>query len=113
MRRLGRSGTCFCKLSDATTASIAVQRWRSTLERSAHDPEVARFVNGSLEGIEEFFRNRLRAGVEVGEFRQELDPDSTAGLLLGLLAGVRVLARSRAEEALLNSIVHEVDRILR
>lgn len=45
------------------------------------------------------FADRVRAGMEVGELRPDLDPDAVGRMLLSLKSGLKVAARGGAEEA--------------
>lgn len=76
----------------------------TSIEMSAHDPEIATVVAHGLAKTEEFFRRMIRAGHAAGEIPAHVDAVTAARGLLALLTGLRVLARSRPEMALLTSV---------
>jgi TetR/AcrR family transcriptional repressor of nem operon len=63
--------------------------------------------------MENFFRDMIENAVAQDEISPDIDPVETARGLLSLLVGLRVLARSRPEEALLRSIENQAEAILR
>ncbi len=77
----------------------------AALDVAPHDPEFQRIVGAVLEQIEAFFRDRIEAGQADGTISRSRSPLSLARHLLGVLMGVRVLARVRAERDLLEGIV--------
>lgn len=77
----------------------------SAVELAPHDPLIrARLRDGFLT-VEQGFEVTLRRGQRTGEIAPEKDPKALARFLLGLVQGLRVLARSDAEEATLRDIV--------
>ena len=84
----------------------------TALEMAPHDPEVAAAVGAALAQMEDFFRQMIRAGQEAGEIGGQIDADETAGALLALLAGMRVLARGRPDPAVLCAVCRHADNIL-
>lgn len=72
----------------------------SALEVSAHDAEL-----GKLIAFEAFFRQCLRRGQQSGEINQSITARDAALLLLGVVLGLRIAARSRLERALLAGMV--------
>ena len=77
----------------------------SALEVAPHDAEFRAMIAGMLNRIETFFRTRVEAGQADGTIAATLSPDHAARHLLGVLMGVRVLARVRPERALLEAVV--------
>ena len=84
----------------------------SALDVAPHDPEFQRVVADVLVQVEQFFLRCVRAGQADGSVQaREAAPD-LARTLLGLLIGLRVLARTRPERALLEGLVRPVDSLL-
>ena len=77
----------------------------SALEIAPHDEEFRAIIAGVLTRIEVFFRATIEAGQRDGSIAAPLCPEQTAHHLLGVLMGVRVLARVRPEGALLEGAV--------
>jgi len=76
----------------------------SALEIAPHDPELGAEIAKRLAEIEGFFRRSINAGQTSGAISRKLNPIDGARLLLGVLLGIRVLARSRPERALLEGV---------
>ncbi|MDP6351736.1 MAG: TetR/AcrR family transcriptional regulator [Alphaproteobacteria bacterium] len=76
----------------------------TALEMAAHDPEVAAIVGEGFRDIESFFRSTIERGLAAGDIGAHVDATEVARALLGLLIGLRVLARSLPDRALLESI---------
>ena len=62
---------------------------------------------------EVFFRDLILEGRKIGEISAKIDAPRTARTLLGLLAGLRVLARCRPERPLLEALVDQAAALLR
>ena len=77
----------------------------SALDVAPHDPEFQRIVGAVLEQIEAFFRGRLEAGQADGTISGLRTSDELARHLLGVLMGVRVLARIRPDRNLLEGVI--------
>ncbi len=77
----------------------------AALEVAPHDPEFRLVVAEELKQIEAFFRRCISRGQKSGEISADLDTRDSARMLLGVLMGIRVLARARPERALLEGIV--------
>jgi TetR/AcrR family transcriptional repressor of nem operon len=77
----------------------------AALEVAPHDPDFRKAVGGVLTRIEGFFLERLRAGQADGTVTRSLSAEDHARHLLGVLIGVRVLARVRPEPRLLEGAV--------
>jgi len=76
----------------------------TALELAPHDSEIAAIVSEGLLDTERFFRRVIRKGQKTGEISPDLDGNSVARALLGLMSGLRVLARARPEAKLLRAI---------
>ncbi len=79
----------------------------TSVELSAHDPEIAGIVAGGLSRMEGFFHRIIHSGQATGEIPVTVDATEASRALLGLLTGLRVLARSRPEEPLLRAIARQ------
>jgi TetR/AcrR family transcriptional repressor of nem operon len=77
----------------------------TALEIAPHDPPLHKITAHVLEQIEEFFRHCAATGQADGTITMSQAPDDLARHLLGVLMGVRVLARVRPERALLEGMV--------
>lgn len=76
----------------------------TALELAAHDREIGKIVAASQRGIEAFFRQLIETAQLRGEVPARVDASRAAQSLLAALIGLLVLARSRPERALLESI---------
>ncbi|MGA0532795.1 TetR/AcrR family transcriptional regulator [Hansschlegelia sp. KR7-227] len=77
----------------------------SALEVAPHDPEFRDAIAAVLLRLEGFFVGRIRAGQAAATITSAMSADVLARHLLGVLMGVRVLARVRPERALLEGVV--------
>lgn len=77
----------------------------AALDVAPHDPDFQRLVAGVLIRIEAFFLGCIEAGQADGTITRSLPAASLAQHLLGVLMGVRVLARVRPERSLLEGVV--------
>ncbi|WP_322014639.1 TetR/AcrR family transcriptional regulator [Paraburkholderia sp. J12] len=77
----------------------------SALEVAPHDAAFQTLIAGVLVKVEAFFRRCLIAGQRTGEISTAQSADDLARLLLGVHLGLRVLARSRPERALMVGMV--------
>ena len=77
----------------------------SVLEISPHDPKLGRQIAAYVGEIEEFFRRTICAAQADGSVAASLDAKDAARLQLGVLLGIRVLARSRPDQAVLEGMV--------
>jgi TetR/AcrR family transcriptional repressor of nem operon len=75
------------------------------LEIAPHDPEFRKTVVREFSSIEEFFRSRVEAGQTSGALRLDVPAGELAKMLLSLWLGLRVLARSRPQRAVLEGAV--------
>jgi len=76
----------------------------SALEVAPHDRELGELIADRLGEIEAFFRRSIRAAQTEGTVPQNLVAKDLARLLLGVLLGIRVLARAKPERALLEGL---------
>ena len=77
----------------------------AALDVAPHDPAFRKVVAEVLVRIEAFFLACLRAGQADGTIARSLPAETLAQNLLGVLMGIRVLARVRLERALLEGVV--------
>lgn len=77
----------------------------SALEMAPHDLEFQGIIAGVLDRIECFFRRCVETGQASGEIDAASSAEVLAQHLLGVLMGVRVLARVRPERALLEGVI--------
>jgi len=80
----------------------------TALEMSPHDREFRRAVRDVMVQVEAFFRRSVEAGQAAGTISAAHSAESLGQMLLGVLLGVRVLARSRCERPLLEGLVAPV-----
>jgi TetR/AcrR family transcriptional regulator, transcriptional repressor for nem operon len=76
----------------------------SALDIAPHDAEIAKAVSGYLDELRGFFRRNLEAGQKTGEVAKKLDPEETSSHLLGVVLGIRVLARTGANRQTLENV---------
>ncbi|AKZ63969.1 TetR family transcriptional regulator [Herbaspirillum hiltneri N3] len=77
----------------------------SALETAPHDPEFRDIVNDVLSQIEGFFFRNVQAGQRDGSIQSAIPAADLGRMLLGLHIGVRVLARTKPEKALLEGMI--------
>ena len=77
----------------------------SALDVAPHDAELGRVVTGYLEEIRAFFRRNVVAASEAGETPPGTDAETLSIHLLGVLMGMRVLARTGARRRTLEAVV--------
>jgi TetR/AcrR family transcriptional repressor of nem operon len=77
----------------------------SALDVAPHDAEIGKVVAGYLDELRAFFRRNIEAAQRVGQVPRSVDAEEVSGHLLGVLAGVRVLARTGARRKVLESVV--------
>ncbi len=77
----------------------------AALDVAAHDRALQKNVASVLAGMESFFLDCVTAGQADGTISRASSGEDLARHLLGVLMGVRVLARVRPERALLEGIV--------
>ena len=77
----------------------------SALDVAPHDAELGRVVTGYLEEIRAFFRRNIEAARKAGETPRNIDAEAVSIHLLGVLMGMRVLARTGARRRVLEAVV--------
>lgn len=77
----------------------------SALDVAPHDPELGRAVTGYLEEIRSFFQRSVEAANKAGETPPDTDANALSIHLLGVLMGMRVLARTGARRQTLEAVV--------
>ena len=76
----------------------------AALDVASHDPAFRKVIAEVLVGIEAFFHACIRTGQADGAITRSLPAETLAQNLLGVLMGIRVLARVRPERALLEGV---------
>lgn len=84
----------------------------SALEAAPHDAGAQVIVDDFLTRAEGFFRRCVESGQNDGTISRSQPAEDLARLLLGVLLGIRVLARVRPQRALLESITRPVAALL-
>jgi TetR/AcrR family transcriptional repressor of nem operon len=77
----------------------------SALEMAPHDPEFQRIIARVLTRVEKFFLDCIERGQAAGTITRAMSADQLARHLLGVLIGVRALARVRPERTLLEGVI--------
>jgi TetR/AcrR family transcriptional repressor of nem operon len=80
----------------------------SALEVAPHDPEFQGIIADVLVRMEGFFHRCVAAGQKAGQIPTTHKAEDLARTLLGAFLGIRVLARTRPEAALLEGLVRPV-----
>jgi TetR/AcrR family transcriptional repressor of nem operon len=78
----------------------------AALELAPYDPEFQKLVAEEMVFIEAFFRRCIEAGQKDGSITDTQPPDELAKLLLSVLLGIRVLARTRPQREVLEGAVN-------
>jgi TetR/AcrR family transcriptional repressor of nem operon len=97
-------------VQDAIERSVSDPRRRgcllvnSALEVAPHDVELRARIAAYLEEIGAFLRRNVAAAQKAGTVPLALDEADTARLLLGVVLGIRVLARTNPDRALLEGV---------
>jgi len=74
-------------------------------EIAPHDAEFGREIASRLEELQGFFRRMIAKARAEGTVPSDREPVELARLLLGIVLGIRVLARAKPDRALLKGIV--------
>ena len=77
----------------------------AAVEIAPHDAEVAATLRASLGAVEDALFEAVRRGQAQGEIAVDKDARVLARFLLGVIQGLRVLMRARADETSLRDIV--------
>jgi TetR/AcrR family transcriptional repressor of nem operon len=84
----------------------------SALEVAPHDAELGAVIADRLGEIEAFFRRAIKAAQAQGMVPPERKAKELARLLLGVLLGIRVLARVNPDRALLEGVARPALELL-
>ncbi|MBN9536764.1 MAG: TetR/AcrR family transcriptional regulator, partial [Alphaproteobacteria bacterium] len=76
----------------------------SALDVAPHDAEIGKVVGGYLDELRAFFRRNIEAARAAGQVSRTIDAEDVSAHLLGVLAGIRVLARTGAKRKLLEAV---------
>jgi TetR/AcrR family transcriptional repressor of nem operon len=76
----------------------------SALEVAPHDPEIRRLVTQELQQIQGFFHRCLLKGQKAGTITTAQSAEDMSKLFLGVLLGIRVLARTAPQRDLLEGV---------
>ena len=76
----------------------------SALDVAPHDAEIGKVVAGYLDELRAFFRRNVAAAQRVGQVPKSVDAEEVSAHLLGVLAGIRVLARTGAPRKMLENV---------
>src|SRR5580704_204918 len=85
----------------------------SALELAPYDPEFQKLVAQEMIFIEAFFRRCIEAGQKDGTISASRPGAELAKLLLSVLLGIRVLARTRPERAVLEDAANGALELLK
>jgi len=77
----------------------------SALDIAPHDAAIGKAVAIYLDEIRDFFRRNIEAARRTGTVPKAIDAELVSGHLLGVLMGVRALARVKPDRKLLESVV--------
>jgi TetR/AcrR family transcriptional repressor of nem operon len=77
----------------------------AAVEVAPHDAEIAATLRASLGAVEDALFDIIRRGQAQGEIAAGKDARALARFLLGVIQGLRVLVRARADEANLRDVV--------
>ena len=97
---------------DATKGDSGCFLVNTALELSPRDAEIRKAVRKALAAHERHYRNALEAARAQGEVRADMDATATARGLLGLVLGMRVLARSAVPAAVIEGVANQAVRLL-
>ncbi len=76
----------------------------SALDVAPHDAELGRVVADYLGEIRSFFQRNIVAARDVGELPRRVDAEELSAHLLGVVIGIRVLARTGARRKTLEAV---------
>ncbi len=76
----------------------------SALDVAPHDAAIGKVVGGYLDEIRAFFHRNIEAARKAGQTPRKIDAEEVSGHLLGVLLGIRVLARTGARRKLLEGV---------
>jgi TetR/AcrR family transcriptional repressor of nem operon len=81
-------------------------------EIAPHDAEFGREIAARLKELQGFFRRMIAKARADGSVPAERDPSEIARLMLGIVLGIRVLARAKPDRALLKGIARSALALL-
>jgi TetR/AcrR family transcriptional regulator, transcriptional repressor for nem operon len=84
----------------------------SAIESAPHDPQFLKIVTTFLKEVETFFLRCVSRGQKDGTISRAHSAADLSKSLLGILLGIRVLARVRPEQKLLDGLVRPVFGLL-
>lgn len=84
----------------------------TALEVSPHDPAIRDLVNTSLQAVEEFFCEMIICGQADNTIPARLDAGATAKALLGLFLGLRVMTRTKLDDAAVSAVIVQARTLL-
>jgi TetR/AcrR family transcriptional regulator, transcriptional repressor for nem operon len=84
----------------------------SALDVAPHDAAIGKVVAAYLDEIRAFFRRNAEAARAAGHAPRKIDPDVVADHLLGVVLGIRVLARTGAKRGLLEGVARPALELL-
>jgi TetR/AcrR family transcriptional regulator, transcriptional repressor for nem operon len=84
----------------------------AALELAPYDPEIQKLVAEEMVFIEEFFRRSIEAGQKDGSIADTRPAGELAKLLLSVLLGIRVLARTRPQRDVLEGAANGIFGLL-
>ena len=84
----------------------------TALELAPHDPEMQALVNSAFDGVQSFFRDRIRAAQRDGTVPAGIDAQPAAQTLLGLFLGLRVLQRAGAPAVARDGLARQAMQML-
>ena len=84
----------------------------SAIESAPHDPQFLKIVATFLKEVETFFLRCVSKGQKDGTISRAYSAADLSKSLLGILLGIRVLARVRPEQKLLEGLVRPVFGLL-
>ncbi len=84
----------------------------AALEMAPKDKEVARIVRQGFSELEKFFAELVREAQKTGEVRKGVNAAATGRALMNQLVGLMVLVRSKAPQAVLDSVVKQAEQMM-
>lgn len=85
----------------------------TAIELSPHDAEISDIVTAHLCEVEDFFRNNFEAAIAAGEAAPDVSPVDAARSFSAMMFGLRVLARTRPDRALMEGAARPLLALLR
>ena len=77
----------------------------TAVERSPHDEDCTTRVRSYFAEIEKNIKNLVKRGQSEGDISSTRDPDTLAAFFIGVMQGIRVVAKVNPEEACLRPLV--------